>query len=379
MKKSRVGYSFGLGYSPDWGEGSFSVRPGDTTELVEGMCIHLIAGAGDAFAFRTSAPLIVTADGPELLCELPLHMLTHSGPRAPSAKNEYLPTRLYHPVLRASALPHLDAPSGEWTARTTKATRTVTSTNATALLPTSMPADMPLPDFGNFGDDVMPPASPPASIAGGSPASIAVLEDLLIHDAKNDLEATDRLSEKATPIVPVPTIAATMGVGVCYVKDESLRMDDSSSSPATPFREVFEQIRTSGKSRVTHIFVQGKTEAVKKDLAAAGAAWLEQEADVLERDVTFVCVGGEDEDKAEVGSGSSSGSESEAESHLGRVDHYVTIGDGWTKHAQLVLSDLGLAVSEPESAGVAAGLACSMCRRGDVGLSNESVVLFFTA
>mmetsp|Transcript_57648 Transcript_57648/g.158780 ORF Transcript_57648/g.158780 Transcript_57648/m.158780 type:complete len:1038 (-) Transcript_57648:486-3599(-) len=385
VKKSRVGYSFGLGYSPDWGEGSFSVRPGDTTELVEGMCIHLIAGAGDAFAFRTSAPLIVTANGPELLCELPLHMLTHSGPRAPSAKNEYLPTRLYHPVLRAGALPLIDAPSGEWTARSSKAMRT--TTNTAAVLPTtSMPANMPkpVPDFGNFSN-VMPPMSPPASIAGGSPASIAVLEDLLLRDAKNDLEATDRVSEKATPMVSLPTIAATMGVGACYVKDESLRMDDSSSSSATPFREVFEQIRNSGAARVTHIFVQGKTDAVKKDLAAAGAAWLEQEADMLERDVTFVCVGGEgeEEDKAEAeagsGSSSSSGSESEAESLLGRVDHYMTVGDGWTKHAQGVLADLDLAVSEPESAGVAAGLACSMCRCDEIGLSSESVVLFFTA
>jgi len=34
-KKSRIGYSIGVGYSPDWGEHTISFRPGDATVLPE--------------------------------------------------------------------------------------------------------------------------------------------------------------------------------------------------------------------------------------------------------------------------------------------------------------------------------------------------------
>ena len=40
-KDSRVGYSVGLNYPPDWGERTASLRPGDQTELQSGMCVHL--------------------------------------------------------------------------------------------------------------------------------------------------------------------------------------------------------------------------------------------------------------------------------------------------------------------------------------------------
>ena len=43
-KESRVGYSVGLAYPPDWGERTASLRPGDTTELQPGMCFHIQAG-----------------------------------------------------------------------------------------------------------------------------------------------------------------------------------------------------------------------------------------------------------------------------------------------------------------------------------------------
>eukprot|EP00658_Telonema_sp_P-2_P006957 TRINITY_DN12603_c0_g1_i8.p1 TRINITY_DN12603_c0_g1~~TRINITY_DN12603_c0_g1_i8.p1 ORF type:complete len:168 (-),score=37.49 TRINITY_DN12603_c0_g1_i8:317-820(-) len=70
-KESRVGYSFGIGYAPDWGEKTLSLRPGDHTVLKEGMCIHMIAGCGDAWAFQTSETVVVTDGQPELLQNTP--------------------------------------------------------------------------------------------------------------------------------------------------------------------------------------------------------------------------------------------------------------------------------------------------------------------
>ncbi len=43
-KKSRIGYSIGLGYSPDWGEHTISFRPGDETILPENAVVHIILG-----------------------------------------------------------------------------------------------------------------------------------------------------------------------------------------------------------------------------------------------------------------------------------------------------------------------------------------------
>jgi Xaa-Pro aminopeptidase len=70
-KSSRIGYACGLGYPPDWGEHTVSVRPGDETVLAEGMTIHLIPGL-----WREDAPVVlsetvrVTADGAERLSDL---------------------------------------------------------------------------------------------------------------------------------------------------------------------------------------------------------------------------------------------------------------------------------------------------------------------
>ncbi len=44
IKDSRIGYSMGLNYPPDWGEHTLSLRPGDTTVLQPGMTIHMIPG-----------------------------------------------------------------------------------------------------------------------------------------------------------------------------------------------------------------------------------------------------------------------------------------------------------------------------------------------
>jgi len=43
-KKSRIGYSIGVGYAPDWGEHTISFRPDDRTPLPENSVVHIILG-----------------------------------------------------------------------------------------------------------------------------------------------------------------------------------------------------------------------------------------------------------------------------------------------------------------------------------------------
>jgi len=43
-KKSRIGYSIGVGYAPDWGEHTISFRPDDKTLLPQNAVVHIILG-----------------------------------------------------------------------------------------------------------------------------------------------------------------------------------------------------------------------------------------------------------------------------------------------------------------------------------------------
>ena len=71
-KPSRVGYSFGLSFVPDWGERTVSLRPGDKTVLKPGMTIHFMPGIWlDTYGFECSEPLLVTDTGCEKLIEFP--------------------------------------------------------------------------------------------------------------------------------------------------------------------------------------------------------------------------------------------------------------------------------------------------------------------
>nr|MDA3948851.1 Xaa-Pro peptidase family protein [Spirochaeta sp.] len=71
-KPSRVGYSFGLSYVPDWGEHTVSLRPGDKTVLEPGMTIHFMPGIWlDTYGFECSEPFLVTETGAEKLIEYP--------------------------------------------------------------------------------------------------------------------------------------------------------------------------------------------------------------------------------------------------------------------------------------------------------------------
>ena len=71
-KTSRIGYSIGLGYPPDWGEHTMSLRQGDTTPLEAGMAFHMIVGMWmDDWGFEASETFVVTEAGAECLCSFP--------------------------------------------------------------------------------------------------------------------------------------------------------------------------------------------------------------------------------------------------------------------------------------------------------------------
>lgn len=71
-KPSRVGYSYGLNFVPDWGEHTVSLRPGDKTVLEPGMTIHFMPGIWlDTFGVECSEPFLVTEEGCEKFVDFP--------------------------------------------------------------------------------------------------------------------------------------------------------------------------------------------------------------------------------------------------------------------------------------------------------------------
>ncbi|PPR50811.1 MAG: Ectoine hydrolase [Alphaproteobacteria bacterium MarineAlpha5_Bin5] len=70
-KKSRVGYSIGLNFPPDWGERTASLRVGDKTILKEGMCFHFQSGIWlDNFGAAISESIVIGKNGIERLCNV---------------------------------------------------------------------------------------------------------------------------------------------------------------------------------------------------------------------------------------------------------------------------------------------------------------------
>lgn len=70
-KDSRVGYSIGIAYPPDWGERTVSIRAGEKTPLQEGMCFHFQSGVWlDDFGAAISEPFVVTAKGGQRFCDV---------------------------------------------------------------------------------------------------------------------------------------------------------------------------------------------------------------------------------------------------------------------------------------------------------------------
>lgn len=71
-KDSRLGYSIGIGYPPDWGEKTVSLRANDKTILQPNMCFHVIAGMWmDDWGIEQSESIIITKTGYESLCNFP--------------------------------------------------------------------------------------------------------------------------------------------------------------------------------------------------------------------------------------------------------------------------------------------------------------------
>ena len=72
IKDSRIGYSMGLNYPPDWGEHTASFRPGDKTVLKPNMTFHMIPGIWmDDIGFEVSQTFRVTGNGCEIFSDFP--------------------------------------------------------------------------------------------------------------------------------------------------------------------------------------------------------------------------------------------------------------------------------------------------------------------
>lgn len=77
VKESRLGYSIGVNYPPDWGEQTISLRPGDKTVITENMVLHLIPGIWyKEVGFEVDATIRITPSGNESLYEYPIELIT---------------------------------------------------------------------------------------------------------------------------------------------------------------------------------------------------------------------------------------------------------------------------------------------------------------
>lgn len=75
-KASRLGYSIGIGFPPDWGERTVSIRADDETVLEPGMCFHLIAGMWlSSVGCEISESVAVTESGLEVLTDAPRELI----------------------------------------------------------------------------------------------------------------------------------------------------------------------------------------------------------------------------------------------------------------------------------------------------------------
>ncbi|CDQ18621.1 Xaa-Pro dipeptidase [Halobacillus karajensis] len=75
-KESRLGYSVGLNYPPDWGEHTASIRKGDRTELKPNMTFHLIPALWfDTDGIEISETFRVTESGSERFTTYPQDLI----------------------------------------------------------------------------------------------------------------------------------------------------------------------------------------------------------------------------------------------------------------------------------------------------------------
>ena len=77
QKESRLGYATGIGYPPDWGEHTMSIRINDKTILEPNITFHMIAGMWmDTWGLEISETITVTENGCEALCNLSRNLHT---------------------------------------------------------------------------------------------------------------------------------------------------------------------------------------------------------------------------------------------------------------------------------------------------------------
>jgi ectoine hydrolase len=72
VKDSRIGYSTGLNYPPDWGEHTLSLRPGEKTVLQTDMTLHMIPGIWtEDWGIEISECFRVSETGGKPFCNFP--------------------------------------------------------------------------------------------------------------------------------------------------------------------------------------------------------------------------------------------------------------------------------------------------------------------
>lgn len=71
-KNSRLGYSVGLSFPPDWGEHTISLRPGDKSILQPNMTFHLMPGIWyEDYGVEITETILITEKGVETLTKFP--------------------------------------------------------------------------------------------------------------------------------------------------------------------------------------------------------------------------------------------------------------------------------------------------------------------
>ncbi|WP_040157033.1 M24 family metallopeptidase [Mobilicoccus massiliensis] len=71
-KPSRLGYSIGAAYPPDWGERTISIRSEDENDLAENQTFHIICGMWmEGFGYEVSESVRITATGVETFTSFP--------------------------------------------------------------------------------------------------------------------------------------------------------------------------------------------------------------------------------------------------------------------------------------------------------------------
>jgi len=74
-KPSRIGYSIGVGYAPDWGERTLSFRPREATPVPDNAVVHVILGMWmDNWGMELSETIHVRGDRCERMCDFPQHV-----------------------------------------------------------------------------------------------------------------------------------------------------------------------------------------------------------------------------------------------------------------------------------------------------------------